>query len=184
MLIIQTIIVLKLLVNFNDSMTSKTEGMQWPKSTTPAGSVDPNEHDTFRVYNGTVYLNEIPIASVGSGILWTGGYYFTSTQKITPTKPLSKCANGWTLIWSDYDVGGSYNDWDWVATMIPKNAAQYGSLHTALMAGYATATQVVINAKTFTYTDTQLTGVDINNSQNVGNNNADAVLRMVVEFYG
>jgi hypothetical protein len=167
---------------FNDSVTGRTEGIQWAKSTTPVGSIDVNEYDNLRVYNGQLFINDKPIASDGAGALWTGGAFLSATQTITPTRPLSKCANGWALVWSDYDVGGSPNNFDYVVTLIPKNAAQYSATHQAIMASYVTATQVVYNAKTFTYTDTAITGNAVNESQNAGNNNADVVLRMAVEF--
>lgn len=169
---------------FSDAMTSKSEGMQWPRSTTPVGSVDYNDYDTLRVYNGALTLNDEVIGSAGNHTLWTGGYYLTSTQKITPSKKLSACANGWVLIWGDYDPDTqSTNDYDFVFTFIPKNAFALtnNKWHQAIMAGYGTATTVTINAKQYSYTDTQIWGNDINNSPNAGNNNQDVVLRWVVE---
>lgn len=56
--------------------------------------------------------------------LWTGGYYMNSPdgnpQTVVPSKKLSECRNGWLLLWSDYDVGGTINDSDFCTTMIPK----------------------------------------------------------------
>lgn len=170
---------------FSDTVTSQTEGIQWPTSTTPLGSVDPIDYDNLRVYNGSLYLNDEVIATAGAHTLWTGGYYLTSTQKITPTKKLSACANGWCLIWGDYDPDTqATNDYDYNFTIIPKNAFPLtnNKWHQALMAGYGTATALTINGKQYSYTDTQLWGNDINNSANAGNNNADVVLRWVVEF--
>lgn len=168
---------------WGDAATGRTEGMQWAKSTTPAGSVDVNEYDNLRVYNGNLYLNDKVVATMGNSILWTGGYYLTSTQKITPSKTLQDCANGWALVWCDYDVDtATPNNYDYVYTLIPKNAVIYNAWHQALMAGYSTATAVTVNAKQYAYTNTQVWGADINNSNAAGNNNQDVVLRYVVEF--
>lgn len=176
------------LLNFNsmfaaDPATSDTEGMNWAKSTTPTGSIDPAEYDTLRVYNGKLYLNSKVVGSSDAPILWSGGYYLTSTQHITPSKPLQDCATGWCLVWSDYDQPtATPNAYDYVYTFIPKGAALYNVWHQALMAGYSTATTVTVNAKQYAYTNTEVWGADINNSADPGNNNQDVVLRMVVEY--
>jgi hypothetical protein len=169
-----------------DTLTGDAEAMLFPRSATPAtpaGSVDTNDYDALRVLNGQLLLNSVVIGSTENTILWTGGYYLTSTQKITPSKTLQNCANGWALVWSDYDVASTTtNNSDFVYTLIPKNAVLYDVWHQALMAGYSTATTVTINAKQYAYTNTQVWGADINNSANAGNNNQDVVLRYVVEF--
>ena len=52
--------------------------------------------------------------------LWTGGYYMTGSQTVTPSKKLSECAHGWILLWSDYDPDTStVNEKDYCTTMIP-----------------------------------------------------------------
>jgi hypothetical protein len=167
----------------SDPATADSEAMQWAKSTTPAGSTDYNDYDSLRVYNGKLTLNGKVIGSSDAPILWTGGYYLTSTQHIVPSKPLQDCATGWLLIWSDYDQPtATPNNFDYNYTLIPKGAALYNAWHQALMAGYSTATTVTVNAKQFAYTNTEVWGADINNSADPGNNNQDVVLRWVVEF--
>ena len=167
----------------NDAAASDTEAFQWAKSTTPMGSVDPADYDSLRVYNGKLYLNSVPIGSSDSGALWSGGYYLSANQTITPSKPLQDCANGWCLIWGDYDPATSTsNNFDFVPFFIPKRNAQYNSWYNAIMGSYATATTMAINVKQFQFTNTTITGHDMNSSTNTGNNNADVVLRWVVEF--
>jgi hypothetical protein len=167
----------------NDAATSDTEGFQWARTNTPLGSVDPTQYDTLRVLDGKLYLNSKVIGSSDAPILWTGGYYLTSTQHITPSKALQNCVTGWCLIWSDYDPPtATPNNYDYFYTLIPKNAAIYNLWHQALMAGYSTATAVTINAKQYAYTNTEVWGADLNNSADAGNNNQDVVLRYVVEF--
>lgn len=171
-----------------DPLTADSEAMLFARSVapiTPAGSLNSAEYDALRVLNGQLLLNSEVIATAGAHTLWTGGYYLTSTQKITPTKKLSACANGWCLIWGDYDVDTlTTNDFDFNFTFIPKNASPLtnNKWHQALMAAYGTASALTINGKQYSYTDTQVWGSDINNSQNAGNNNADVVLRWVVEY--
>lgn len=54
-------------------------------------------------------------------ILWSGAYYMTASQTVTPSKKLSECKTGWMLLWSDYDENtGTVNDGDFVTTLIPK----------------------------------------------------------------
>lgn len=167
-----------------DPCTSDTEALQFARSTTPVGSVVPAEYDSLRVYDGVLYLNGDPIGvDASSRVLWTGKYYLTPNQVITPTKPLQSCANGWILIWSDFDPpSNTENNYDYVQTIIPKNAFVYNAWHNAIMGSYATATAMAINIKQFQYTNTTISGHDMNNSADPGNNNADVVLRWVVEF--
>lgn len=168
----------------NDTSTGDAEGIQWVRTNTPAGSFNTADYDSFRILDGRVYLNGKCIAGdATTRILWTGGYYLTSTQHITPSKALQDCANGWCLVWSDYDADvTTNNNFDYVFTIIPKNGFVYNAWHQAIMAGYSTATTVTVNAKQYAYTNTEIWGADINNSTNAGNNNADVVLRWVVEI--
>lgn len=169
---------------WSDTLTADSEAMLFPRSAapaTPAGSTNTAEYDALRVLNGQLLLNSKVIGSAEGQVLWTGGYYLTSTQVITPSKALSACANGWALCWSDFDNPTPQN-WDWVFTLIPKNTQSINAWHQALMCSSSTATSMVINSKQYSYTNTTLWGNDINNSTNAANNNADVVLRYVVEF--
>lgn len=54
-------------------------------------------------------------------LLWSGAYYMSANQTVTPSKKLSECRNGWMLLWSDYDASTStVNDGDFVTTLIPR----------------------------------------------------------------
>ena len=64
--------------------------------------------------------------------LWTGKLYMAGTdstpQTVTPSKKLSKCRNGWLLLWSDYNPDTSTaNDADFATTIIPKSNATGGN---------------------------------------------------------
>lgn len=53
--------------------------------------------------------------------LWSGNYYMSNEQTITPSKKLSECRNGWILEWSDYDASTSTaNNADIYTAVIPK----------------------------------------------------------------
>ena len=55
--------------------------------------------------------------------LWSGSIYVANgdTQNVVPSKPLSKCRNGWMLLWSDYNADTSTaNNSDGCVTIIPK----------------------------------------------------------------
>lgn len=59
--------------------------------------------------------------------LWSGAYYMSETDEVTPSKKLSECRNGWLLLWSDYDAGTGRNNYDFVTTVIPKKNATGGA---------------------------------------------------------
>lgn len=59
--------------------------------------------------------------------LWSGAVWMTNAHTVTPAKNLSDCANGWLLVWSDYDVDNSVAvDDDIVTTVIPKRTPSGG----------------------------------------------------------
>jgi Siphovirus protein of unknown function (DUF859) len=103
---------------FNDEMTSNNEALQFPKS----GFVefDKSTYDSFRVYNGTGFLNEKPIFTSDNEVLWEGALYMKGDQNVTPSKSITNCPNGWILVWSHYS-GGTAGDYDWNYTVVPKS---------------------------------------------------------------
>jgi hypothetical protein len=166
----------------NDEATSDTEGMQWLKSGKTSGSTDfTNDYDTLRVLDGQVFLNSEPVITGARGTLWSGGYYLTDTQTITPSKSLSQCANGWILVWSDYDASTSTaNNFDFDYTYIPKNSPALGYMHNEAIGAYVSASTDTIITKAFTPTNTTITGNAANSSATTTAN--DVVLRYVLEY--
>lgn len=104
---------------FSDTMTGSNEALQFPRDATPSGSTVHADYDSFRVYEGSGYLNDKVMFTSDNEILWSGGYYMNENQTITPSKPLSKCPNGWVLVWSEY-TGSAPGDFDWNYSFIPK----------------------------------------------------------------
>lgn len=107
---------------WNDALNSKNEGLQFPKTGTPADTIDYNLYDTFRIIDGVGYLNDIPIFTSLERILWTGGYYMTAAHTCTLTgdKALNKQPNGWILVWGDYGDGKT-NDYNFVYSFVHKS---------------------------------------------------------------
>lgn len=164
----------------SDPATSDTEGMNWAKDTTPSGSVNNADYDTFRVYNGTAYLNSEPMYINGESakVLWSGGYYMHSGQKIYPSKKLSDCPNGWILIWSDYDeASATAKDYQWVHTFVHK---YQGSKHKGQEV-YLPVPQyyTTMTVKTLTVYNDSIVGSDNNTSDS---NQKDIVLRYVLAW--
>lgn len=114
--------------------------------------------------------------------LWTGAYLMTSNNTVTPAKPLSKCAKGWILVWSDYNPGEGAQNADFVTTIIPKKSFNGGtwSNHKFLctVPQYSTIGSNIINVKTLYISDDKIVG-DALNDQNERN---DICLRAIYEF--
>lgn len=80
-----------------------------------------NDRVLLRAVKGS-YVVLGAIDTKASPVLWDGTYYMTAGHVVTPTKKLSECPNGWTLIWSFYDAGAKNQDFNFVN--IPKEFAQ------------------------------------------------------------
>lgn len=143
-------------------------------------------------YNRDVYVNTL-YNDVWSGWrmiyesepkpLWTGIYYPTASQTATPSKKLSECRTGWTLVWSGYDSGGVTEDY--VTTYIPKTDAAGNAwnnkLHYAMIATAVTADSVDANnfvIKGFYVSNDKIVGIAANNA----GNRTKAVLRAIYEY--
>ena len=112
-------------------------------------------------------------------VLWTGAAYPTST--VTPTKPLSKCKNGWILVWSDYDAAVGSNDYDVVYSFIPKSSPFTNGYQTLfIVPNYLTASGLNYVVKKLRVFDNRLEAFDENNSNTTGTN--DVCLRNVLEW--
>ncbi|MEH7117221.1 DUF859 family phage minor structural protein [Neobacillus vireti] len=170
----------------NDSATSDSEAIQWARDNTPAGSTNSADYDSFRVYNGTAYINSVPISVAPMGPqLWNGASYMNDAQTVTPTKKLSDCANGWVLVWSDYDPpSATASDSDLVCHFIPKRALQgnlAGKWWTFVLGTYTTN---ILVKYLLVYND-KLTGHSYNDDGSANSTGAvpnDAVLRYIWEW--
>lgn len=118
---------------FNDvSQSNNGEGFLFPTSNTPSGSTDASEYDNLLVRDGIGYLNGYE-AFTSMKLEWTGAVYPNEKTDIPISRSLNECIFGWILVWSDYDVGGSYaNDFNWVFHFIPRKFSQYDNGGSAL----------------------------------------------------
>lgn len=114
--------------------------------------------------------------------LWSGEYYMTDTQTVTPSKTLSDCKNGWMLLWSDYNPGEGVGNTDFATTFIPKRAyngqAWNGGKFLCAVPRYAEESSEAIIVKTLTVYDERLVGSSLNTEAYRN----DCVLRAVYEF--
>ncbi len=55
--------------------------------------------------------------------LWTGAYYMQESHTITPSLPITKCLNGWCLVWSRYNPGVGISNSRFYYQFILKNHA-------------------------------------------------------------
>lgn len=162
-----------------DPANNDGEGLIFPKSGTiiPNGGVitDKSGWDNLYVKDGIGYLNGTPVFRPMVKV-WTGESYMNSGQSATPSTPIAECANGWLLVWSDYDVGEGINNFQWAYTIIPKLIKSGNSMLHAVPNNTGTGNIVV---KTL-YTDGKIiTGHDANDDPDGSN---DVVLREVYAF--
>lgn len=117
--------------------------------------------------------------------LWSGKYYMTANQVVTPAKSLSQCQTGWILLWSDYEPSTSTaQDADFVASYIPKKKPDGSNwdgksflIDVARFAGSASSSEDRIIKRIYVH-DSKLVGHADNNQPNRN----DVVLRAVYEF--
>jgi hypothetical protein len=171
-------------IYFDDTATSSAEAIQFMRSNTPAGSFSATDWDSFRVYDGTGYLNDKPIFTSDSDLLWNGNVaYVSSAQTITPTKKLSSCPHGWVLVWCDYDGSGTTgNNYDYVFTLIPKHFPQLnsGALCMLSIPNFSNTTSATHTIKKVYVTDTNFSGHDDNSASGTSAN--DVVLKYVFQI--
>lgn len=107
--------------------------------------------------------------------LWRGYHHMSKNERVTPSKPLSQCNNGWVLVWSDWDDGGTGSDWNFCFTHIPKNTPwKNGQNHTFPLTGGETSWAI----KTLYIYDSYFTGNDTNKK----GDSYDVVIRAVLEY--
>lgn len=143
---------------------------------------------------GSVYTNYLDGADNWRGwqciydtappILWMGEYWITDTQTVTPSKPLSKCRNGWVLVWSDYDTANEKaSNGDCYTTVIPKwnpNHVKWSgqSFIATIPSGLNDSGVVTFAGKRMYVHDTKITGHTVND---VAPSN-DVCLRAIYEY--
>lgn len=116
--------------------------------------------------------------------LWSGAYYMNASQTVTPSKPLSKCRNGWVLVWSDYDASTSKpTGADHFTTVIPKlngGAATWSgqSVTLAIPTALSDSGVLTMAGKKIYVHDTKIVGHAVNRIAPAN----DVVLRAVYEY--
>ena len=120
-------------------------------------------------------IGALPILS--NSTLWSGAWYMTEGQNITPSKRLSDCQTGWVLVWSDYDPSpGTANNYDFVYSYIRKDTIVNGRGACFLLGAHSGATSVI--TKYLYISDTQIKG----HASNGASPSNDAILRAIYEF--
>ncbi|MGL5870659.1 MAG: hypothetical protein ACRCYH_16490, partial [Clostridium chrysemydis] len=109
--------------------------------------------------------------------LWRGYHHMTDDEIITPTKKLSQCTNGWVLVWSDFNTGGTGEDFNFCLTYIPKNTPWKNGQ------GYNFCTPTDMGEDSFTAKyiyvfDDHIAG----HKDNKTGKRADVVIRAVLEY--
>jgi hypothetical protein len=133
-------------------------------------------------YSGTWQpWRRLTFADEDQSILWSGAAYMTATSIVTPTTPLSRCRNGWILVWSDYDPGTGSNDYDIAYSFIPKGTPfSNGESGLFSIPNFLSASASSLILKRLYVSDTKLVGHTDNNSTTTGT--YDVVLRYVMEW--
>ncbi|AJP61445.1 tail protein [Enterococcus phage EFDG1] len=172
----------------NDRMDNDGEGIHFIKSGKDVNSPNQGQdYDRFYMRDNGFYVNHdgTPIFKVTdngrmyypASHLWSGGWYMSGTQNITPSKPMSECRNGWVLMWAKYQ--NSTQTWnDVVQVYLGKDlVTTHSGLGVRLLfGGYG---NVVIH-KYLTITDTEVRGNASNTNASL---NADrAILVRVHEW--
>lgn len=172
----------------NDRMDNDGEGIHFIKSGKDVNSPENSkDYDRFYMRDNGFYVNHdgTPIFKVTDNgrmyypatMLWSGGWYMSGSQNITPSKPMSQCRNGWVLMWAKYQ--NSTQTWnDVVQVYLGKDlvTTHSGLGIRLLFGGYGN----VIVHKYLTITDTEVRGNASNTNANL---NADrAILVRVHEW--
>ena len=172
----------------NDRMDNDGEGLHFIKSGKDVNSPNQSQdYDRMYMRDNGFYVNHdgTPIFKVTdngrmyypANMLWSGGWFMSQTQTITPSKPLSECRNGWVLLWSKY-YNGAAEDTDWGETYISKTfqTTASGNLYRTVNIGF----QGKVYSKLLYITNTQIKGHERN--AQAGENGNIAVLRRVHEW--
>lgn len=123
-------------IYINDLVETDSEAMHWPRSTTDTSELrDPSKWDSFRITNGTGYLNSVAAFTSDKPLLYSGsGIFMQASQSITPTKNINDCPTGWILCWSNYENGVAENS-NYQFSYLPKAHSSAGGYKLGLMSG-------------------------------------------------
>ena len=140
-------------------------------------SYQPVANDRVEIVRGVV-LGKITTTDNSAQTLWEGAYYMNETQTITPTKAITDCANGWILVWSDFDEPTSTpKPYQWVQTYLHKShlvnhSGESMYVSVAQFYNSIVAKEIVPTATTITGSSNNATNTDMK----------DVVLREVHEW--
>lgn len=166
-----------------DTTKNQDEGIFFINSGAESNVTSPDFYDSFCMIDGSIYINqkENPLFTIGSdGLplqtrLWFGGAWMNPNQTANPSKALSKCRNGWVLVWAKQEGGNTF-DSDIVFSIVHKSSLQHGTTYRRFV---VPTTQNVSAYKALTITDTVISG-SRDNSTGLGN--GTSVLRGVYEW--
>lgn len=135
-----------------------------------------------RIYYAESWGNWICVSDFKGQLLWSGGYYMTSSQSFELPEPVSKQKSGIVLVFSAYADGEAKNN-DFVSKYIPKLLI---STHASVghVCPLSTADFSYVGSKMVYISDTRVTGHDFNSLQGTKNgvtfDNKHWVLRYVI----
>ncbi len=112
-------------------------------------------------------------------VLWQGSSYLIKKSAIVrPSKPISKCQNGWVLVFSDYDVGGNGvgNNYNYSIHYVPKNSMVVNSGNVFFLVPNTENGNSVVKACYIK--DNEIQGQSLDNVDGWN----DVVLRQVLEY--
>lgn len=169
---------------FHDAANQNDEGIFFPKTGAPDDTSNLADCDNFKVVDGRMYLNEKPLGTSNSRIVWSGAVILNASNLVLPNKTISECEHGWVLVWSDFDPGtpGTVNDYDWATSVIPKEIVETyeGAIHYWMIPANVTSTTMTHTIKQgFVYKD-RIEGHNTNSSSTINGN--DVLLRYVIEY--
>ena len=110
---------------------------------------------------GVITPEYLTMLQMSGQVLWSGGMYLTQGQIVTPSRPLSKCLNGWLLVWSRYASG--VQDAQFEVTAVPKSFAQLYENNSINQTLSTFSTNKTVT-KVIYVTDTQFHGNDVNST--------------------
>ena len=159
---------LEVIVSAGDDNWVQCDGIQMVQGTLP--SVYQPEDSIWTMTKGGYQIFNV------DKVLWAGAWFVKASQTVVPDKSISKCRNGWILVWSDYDGGA--HDYDVNYTFIPKHHVDLFTgkgVHFPLVAGtgatYITTKYLYVSHESFSGHDKN--GEDLSRS---------ICLRYVIEY--
>jgi hypothetical protein len=132
------------------------------------------------IYEGGVSLSTKyqPRTAIQSGtLLWSGSLYPPAIT-LTMSGSIQDCANGFMLVWSDYDQPtATANGWDWWVTFIPKSQMPGQTMIHLIPNNFSSSSVNYTGKQIILTSNTTISGSPDNSS--FDNNSVDVVLREV-----